>query len=479
MSGEKCISMVARLVLMMFVMSMAVACHHDEPVINKETFSEEQLDAFARQYVANAGVIGYNEAMAIAWLKENHEEVVSDASALEKVLDKISSLLQKEIVSSSRSVLVYMVAENSLSQMDDADMREIIAGYADAGIDPVRHQLLVYQDSRIHLPVLYRMIRKADGTVTPEVLYEYSENHNSASPEILREVMNKAFSSCPAESYGFVYWSHGDGWAPYPLKSVGPLPGQGLRWIGIDESSSSVRTNMPELVSVLSSLGKKFEFVMFDACYMLSSEVAYDLREVAEYMIGCPTEVPAPGAPYDAIVPKMFAKNAAVEISESFFDYYASLYDGQMSGTNSHWTDGVSMGTVKLSEMENLAYATRKAFETIGERKAEDIRKNVLNYDCRTSSSHIGYYDFADMMEQLLAPAVYETWKKAFDEAMVYYDTTPTIYSAFLSRWDRLSMEKSEGLSVYILQGAASSVLNTAFRETSWYEAAGFKILGW
>ena len=46
-----------------------------------------------------------------------------------------------------------------------------------------------------------------------------------------------------------------------------------------------------------------FDFIMFDACFMMSVEVAYEVRNYTDYYIGSPTENPGPGAPYDKVVP--------------------------------------------------------------------------------------------------------------------------------------------------------------------------------
>ena len=48
--------------------------------------------------------------------------------------------------------------------------------------------------------------------------------------------------------------------------------------------------------------------MLFDACYMQSVEVIYQLRDRTDYFIGSPTEIPGPGAPYEAVVPALFSQ---------------------------------------------------------------------------------------------------------------------------------------------------------------------------
>lgn len=56
--------------------------------------------------------------------------------------------------------------------------------------------------------------------------------------------------------------------------------------------------NIPDFHDVLlSSFPRPLKFILFDSCSMQAVEVAYELRDCAEYFIGSPTEIPGPGAP--------------------------------------------------------------------------------------------------------------------------------------------------------------------------------------
>ena len=72
-------------------------------------------------------------------------------------------------------------------------------------------------------------------------------------------VFTTAFSHYPADSYGVVFWSHGDGWLPYNNPST--------RWWGQDTGNGDNRMNIPDLNEAL-SVAPHFDFILFDACYM-------------------------------------------------------------------------------------------------------------------------------------------------------------------------------------------------------------------
>lgn len=381
----------------------------------------------------------------------------------------------------SHTVLVYIAADNTLNGFNKSDYTEIKTGFADKSIDVSKSNLLVYVDDYSNNPTIYHLTRDAAGTVTDEVLYEYPTDKDSASPTMIKDVITRVKAGYPAEKYSFIYWSHGDGWVNYPLptKSLQPMAGTELRWMGADNNPVDSRTDIPELDEALSSFGSKLDFLMFDACFMLSTETAYQLRNRAEYVIGSPTEIPGPGAPYNAIVPKMFGSNAAANIVKSYYDYYASLYDEAVRTTNANWTGGVSVGYVKTSALESMAQATKKALANHPSVDLEALKSNVLNYDKRsvTSSSYIGYYDLYEVMENLLPAADFTTWKSAFSAVVLDFKTTPKNYSAFAGLF---SMEGAKGLSVYLpFTEDASSGMDKEYQQTAWYKDAGLSQLGW
>lgn len=109
--------------------------------------------------------------------------------------------------------------------------------------------------------------------------------------------------------------SHGEGWLEYQNPKT--------RWWGQDTGGKDYRMNLSDLNDVLRNT-PHLNFLLFDACFMQSVEVAYELKAHADYIIGSPTEIPAPGVPYQKVVPAMFANDAsAAGIAKAYFEFYA------------------------------------------------------------------------------------------------------------------------------------------------------------
>ncbi len=373
----------------------------------------------------------------------------------------------------SKTVLVYIVADNSLASFAKEDVEEMIEGMKLVGSSSCN--LLVYQDDR-NTPVLFRIAKDKKGNVEKEVIKEYAEQV-STDVSVMKEVMHRAFYEYPADSYGLVYWSHADGWIPYPV------PSASTRWIGQDKGAGQDnRMNISDLVTVLDDNMPHFDFIMFDACFMMSVEVAYAVRDYADYYMGCPTENPGPGAPYDKVVPYMFKPGAANQMAEAYFNHYNEKYNGGSGMSNTNWTGGTSVCVVKTDALAELAAVTKQMISEGVDDDNVSLRGKVFDYDARRLShyederqSHVGYYDFSQMMQTLLDDNAYAVWKQAFNASIEYWDTTEMNYSQFAGMF---SMKETNGVTHYIPLSLDSQA-TAAYRSTAWYTAAGLDKMGW
>lgn len=365
-----------------------------------------------------------------------------------------------------RTVLVYIAADNSLSSLALEDLAEMKTGMAKVKGDAGAH-LLVYIDNGQSARLLE--LKNDGGTVTETEVRDYGQR-NSVGVSETKEVFAEVFQNPQyrADSYGLVYWSHGEGWLPYPLRV-------GTRWVGQDiGDGTDHRMNISEFAEILST-APHFDFILFDACFMQSIEAAYELRSYTDYFIGSPTEIPGPGAPYDEVVPAMFvAENVAVSVATAYYEPYASRYIPNAVVTNWDWTGGVSVSVLRTDRLEQLAQATKYAMTESVDNVW--LRSIVFDYDnCKKNSlygrSHVGYYDFAGMMERVATDAAYGEWRKAFAGALVYWATTAENYSSYVGRF---SMEGATGVSCYI-PSAQNTPTDNAYRSTGWYESVGFR----
>lgn len=359
-----------------------------------------------------------------------------------------------------RTVLVYLAADNNLSSFALEDLAEMKEGMAQVSGGMLH--LLVYIDTGSS-PRLVEL-KKQNGQVVEDVVRTY-DDRNSVGVNETREVFADVFSNpdFKAESYGLIYWSHGDGWVPgRPLST---------RWIGEEDGYNM---NIEGLADAL-AYAPHFDFIWFDACFMASIEVAYELRAFTDYCVGSPTETPGPGAPYQKLVPLMAADNAAVQMGKAYYDFYAASYNGGVGNSNDHWTGGASLCVIHTDALESLASLTAQLLPVGTQVLADEI----FDYDQRSDSrGHVGYFDLKQLMEQLLDDISYTAWTQAFDVSVAYWATTPMNYSAFsFSNYGMFSMEGANGITHYI--PGSSTQRDAAYHSMKWYQDAGLEKLGW
>lgn len=373
-----------------------------------------------------------------------------------------------DVSPAQRTVLIYFAADNSLSQYAQTDIEEVKEGLESCSMEDLH--LLVYIDLGDGDARLVEYV-KEDGIVAEKVIREYGER-NSTGVDETRAVFADVFTNpdYEAESYALVYWSHGDGWIPYPVPST--------RWIGQDCEDRSSRNgncmNLADFVSTLEGM-PHFDFIYFDACFMQSIEVAYALRDYADYIVASPTETPGTGAPYEYILSAMLTPGGVVDMADIYYQTYLTYYKGVAQGgyNTEDWTAGAAICVLSTSELEQLASLTNQLLpeETVS---VDDLRAASFSYDERRSSSYVGYNDWEDMMQILLSKTDYDIWKQAFDASIIYWATTPmNLFGGGMH-----SMEGANGVSHYIPQSLTSEAA-AAYRTTEWYEAAGLAKLGW
>lgn len=367
---------------------------------------------------------------------------------------------EEEEVIYDRTVLVYMAAENTLSSFAQEDIDEMVQA---AGKIPKNSRLFVYVDN-YSLPKILSIEVGEEGSKA-KTIYQYTEEHNSGDPETLTLAMDWIITNSPSESYGLVLWSHGEAWIPTKAPAQRAV---------CQDSGSKSWMEIPEIAEALTNF-PKLEFILFDACFMQSIEVAYELRNTTNYIIGSPAEIPAPGAPYNRIVEAMFSStNCADSIAENYYKEYS---EGEIAiQGNEPETYGVCLSVVDCSQLELLAKVTKETITKYISTESEIELEGAQRYYLRDSSTRPEYYDMNGYMKRLLTNIEdYTHWSNALDRAVSYKRTTPHWYS-YDTGMEKVDIENYSGISCYVPKNTKNRTkLNTKFQTTSWYQATGWE----
>lgn len=173
------------------------------------------------------------------------------------------------------------------------------------------------------------------------------EDLNVTQAETITGIFDYIKQTAPAERYGITIGSHGMAWIPAsgsgrsaadakagtePTATTVPEKwhweyvspdGQFTRWFG---DGGSRCTNTTTFAEAITAAGIRFEYILFDDCFMSSIEVAYDLRKITRHLIASPCEVMAYGYPYDLVMPYLFTDGGTGYdldgVCRSFYEFY-------------------------------------------------------------------------------------------------------------------------------------------------------------
>ena len=380
---------------------------------------------------------------------------------------------KQDDMSGEKTVLIYMAGRNNLSDTLKMDLNEIKMGSRKISD---RYNLLVFvrDYDGAELPWVARIRNGAvtDSMSIRDLGIKSSDGENRASdPVVMEGVLRYAFSHYPASKgeYGLVLWGHGSGWLM--KKEVGP---RNTRAYGVDNgnyrySSDARWINIPTLAEILKGM-PHLKYIMGDCCNLMCLENLYELRNVCDYIIGSPAEIPDQGAPYDHIMNALFADGA----------FYTSLIDKYYNSVGGC----LPMTVVKTSEMERVAQATRQAWQVVKDELSDgDPDMTGLIHYYYTDDRFCFYpeynifYDAGDFFLRHAPQEVYQQWRQVLDQAIVEcrkatFWATDKFWRYFYSDFT-VTDEKMHGVSMFVPQDPSTgnyAQYNDDIKQLAWWK---------
>ncbi len=227
-------------------------------------------------------------------------------------------------------------------------------------------RIMVFMATSEREAVLFEL-KKQNGRCFTDTLQRYSDRPFT-SRQWLTSLFSEVMTLAPASRYGMVVGCHGLAWVPVQgqrsaRKRLGSqeridegdnlykeerIDKEGLykeeridkegepndlmhfevqgpvttRFIGGTYPETQIETT--DLADAMADAGFHTEYILFDACYMSSVEVAYELKDVTHYLIASPTEVLSYGFPYITMGKHLLGTPNYKGIVDSFISFYSS-----------------------------------------------------------------------------------------------------------------------------------------------------------
>jgi hypothetical protein len=288
--------------------------------------------------------------------------------------------------------MVYMAGDNNL---DGAALRDI-AEMAKAGSTKDVHILV--QLDRLEDQKTRRFRIAQGGGFKKDCIETFSET-NTGDPQILYSFCKWALDNYPADRYALILWNHGSGWwEDAKSRAAGPAgrrPHQPLfkhsfpqahRSICYDDTSGGDALDNRELRVVLAGfcalLGRKIDLLGMDACLMNMVEVAYQLRDSVNVIVGSEIEEPFDGWPYAEILSRLTARprQDATAFARWIVKSYLSSYQGKGETVTQSALDVSRIGDV-VTKIDALSKTLLTALETGTKSIAAAWKKSPRFYD--------------------------------------------------------------------------------------------------
>ena len=298
--------------------------------------------------------------------------------------------------------MVYMAGFNNLTEFAGLDLEEMRkVGSSD------EVKIVVFIKQLDKTKARYIVVGK-DGKNEQE---QEVGNADSGDPQTLIDFVRWAAGTAPADRYALVVWNHGSGWQPDDLdqlysdvRAQRGATGVSPREIGIRSTQKIARTlfntSVKEILAMPTSgdrgiasddgtghsldtvefgrvltlaqeeLGRPLSLLGMDACLMSTFEVAFQVRDTVETVVGSEELEPGDGWPYTDILRELSANPAMTgdELGTVVVNEYIRSYEDRRD----QWpVTQAAVSTAHLDDfaaaVDTLAGALQKSFHDLGE----------------------------------------------------------------------------------------------------------------
>lgn len=286
----------------------------------------------------------------------------------------------------------------------------------------LRHQrVLTFICDPAEKAILYEL-KGSGGKKERTVLKRYN-NPAYTTAEGITSILEDVKRFAPADNYAMTIGCHGMGWIPLTPETMRRAKTEKLHWEYDGEVATryfggtqrEYQTDVTTLAEGIAGAEINMQYILFDDCYMSTIEVAYDLKDVADHIIACPTEIMAKGMPYANIGRYLIGDVDYDRICEEFHKYYSN------NGTYSCGTIGVT-ATSELGALATIMKSINLHFSI-----SPSLIKTIQKMDGYNPAI---FFDMGDYVSKLCTDTdLLKGFMAQLELTVPYRKNTPYYYS--------------------------------------------------
>jgi hypothetical protein len=305
-------------------------------------------------------------------------------------------------------------------------------------------------------------------TPDPENAVEDLGDVDMGATNTLRDFLNWTINDYPANSYFLAIWDHGSG----------------CMGVCYDSTSGNDTLLLPRLSDSMTGLPVIIDDVLIDACGMTMAEVAYQIKDFANILIG-PEGLGYAPAPYDSYLATLTNNTSisptalAKEIVKEYIDWCLLI--------PSNIVPAATMSAIDLTKITGLAKViddfatTLKEDETLYHQQIGLARSLTTGYEGPYAGQFGYFFDLYNLAQQVYAQVSDERLRNVSSQVMAALSIGNTIIAE-----SNKNDPGSNGLAIFFPSRKADYDLFAnlyeaiAFaRETTWDELVKYNLSGY
>lgn len=322
-------------------------------------------------------------------------------------------------------------------------------------------RLIVYRATSAHNGTLYE-ITYENGTCTQHEISNVSATFDSKQQESnvvkLQTVFTKIIEYAPADIYSIIIGCHGNSWIQAG-KYLGNMNyrAKNTKYSAFGTAGANNQIDNATLVAAAKAAGLHFSYLLFDACYMMSIEAAYDFRSICDYYIASQNEILSEGVPYHVVGDALLKHDYSAAI-KNYVDFYTNYSVGGMM-----YPFG-SFSVARTDMLEGMADIVKRINTTA---LREDV--DVKSLQREDGISPTIFFDFKDYITQACTSnQLLQEFNQQFIMLLPFEAHTPFFYTAF--DWN-YKVDAGNSFGMDTSQPTINPQASELVKATEWWKA--------
>lgn len=353
------------------------------------------------------------------------------------------------------TILQYSAADNNLTSAMVDDVKEMEKVGSDANTNLVV-QLDVGGSKGANR---YLLVKDDKGQAISSPVVQKMGNVNMSDPKKLADFIKWGMQNYPAQNYALILSDHGGGWEG-AIQDVGSDG-----WMTMGDIKSA-------LSEAQQATGKKIDVLGFDACLMASTEVGYELKDQAAYMVGSEETEGADGWPYTRILTAKVLERLQQTLKHKINMNPEELAKTVVKSAEGSQGELPTMAAFDMSKVDKLGKATDALAKAILD---TDTSKSTLMGIARKTQDFSGFEDAFDFCQRI------DQSKDIKDEKLkaAARDLLAAVQETVIAEQHSSAYPGAHGVTLDIPSGKPSAEYKKLdlSKDTQWDEAMG-KIAG-